>query len=44
MQEIVTQSNITYLVAILDKLFQMIVNGAILLITALAFHWHLMAL
>ena len=33
-----TQGNIAYLVAMLDEFFQMVVNGAILPITALAFH------
>ena len=32
------QGNIAYLVAMLDEFFQMVVNGAILPITALAFH------
>ena len=33
-----TQGNIAYFVAMLDEFFQMVVNGAILPITALAFH------
>ena len=34
-----TQGNIAYLAAMLDEFFQIVVNGALLPITALAFHF-----